>query len=587
LKISIKVETSLENNDNDHKVRIYLSNDNAEETLLWEETWDGYGEREFEFSIPADVALINGLNRLRIENASGNNLSFFHLDWYEISYFDTYRSDDTKILSFKDGLDSGNPNRRLYLLRGFTEKPTLYDVTDYPEEVSTLAVDGVSINTLVSGWQFLDEPGRDYWAAGPPGKISPQLQPDEATTLRSTSGADHIIITHEKFYNAIQELATYRRNQGLEVLVVKITDVYDEFSGGISDPGAIKEFLKYAYFNWSIRPRFVLLVGDTTYDFKDNLGYGASNEIWNYVPTYFYDFEEVLGEVPSDNWFADVVEEYADGDTQPLGIPEIAIGRIPAKFAEDVAKFVEKTIAYEFGSNHGENALFVAGMSYEDASQDLVNQFFPEDPNLVQVDIVHRKQYVDDIVAARTDLLDRLNSDPWLVNYIGHGAVTEWGNSVEQWFKVKSSPDVSGLIVPGIDNIISDLHYFVLVSLSCLNSNFAIPNEGVVDIAGFSQPASLAESFLLAYDRGAIAVWADSAYGQPSQYNILAEKFYDFLLRNEQTIGEAAKNALSEAWYNPGTDVSGITRDLIYTVIFLGDPATRLMRPDFPVPPSP
>ena len=70
-------------------------------------------------------------------------------------------------------------------------------------------------------------------------KAPASIEADVPSSLKSASnGADYIIITHEDFYNAIQPLAAYRASQGKRVMVVKVGDVYDEFSYGfIYSPG--------------------------------------------------------------------------------------------------------------------------------------------------------------------------------------------------------------------------------------------------------------------------------------------------------------------------------------------------------------
>ncbi|GAI45076.1 unnamed protein product, partial [marine sediment metagenome] len=132
----------------------------------------------------------------------------------------------------------------------------------------------------------------------------------------ATNGADYIVITHEDFCDSIQPLADYREEQGLRVKIVKIEDIYDEFNHGIFSPQAIKDFLTYTYNSWAKpAPTYVLLVGDTTYDYKDNKGTGSVN----YVPTYLLD-TDYMGETASDNWFVCV-----SGDDI---IPDMYIGRL-------------------------------------------------------------------------------------------------------------------------------------------------------------------------------------------------------------------------------------------------------------------
>ncbi len=95
----------------------------------------------------------------------------------------------------------------------------------------------------------------------------------------------------------------------LEVKVVNVTDIYDEFSYGIPTPVAIRDFLSYAYSNWRTpAPQYVLLVGDSTYDFKDNYNRGTVN----HVPAYTV-FTDYMGETVTDEYFVTISGDDAHG----------------------------------------------------------------------------------------------------------------------------------------------------------------------------------------------------------------------------------------------------------------------------------
>ena len=103
--------------------------------------------------------------------------------------------------------------------------------------------------------------------------------------------------------------------------MVDVADIFDEFGYGLVSPQAIKDFITYAYENWQApAPQYVLLVGDTTYDYKDNRNLGTVN----YVPGYLI-YTTHLGETISDDWYVQV--SGADA------VPDLYIGRLPANSA--------------------------------------------------------------------------------------------------------------------------------------------------------------------------------------------------------------------------------------------------------------
>ena len=51
------------------------------------------------------------------------------------------------------------------------------------------------------------------------------------------------MITHQSLNDALTPLAEMYRDRGLEVAVVDVQDIYDEFNHGIVHPRSIRDFL--------------------------------------------------------------------------------------------------------------------------------------------------------------------------------------------------------------------------------------------------------------------------------------------------------------------------------------------------------
>ena len=95
--------------------------------------------------------------------------------------------------------------------------------------------------------------------------------------------------------------------------LVDLADVYDERGFGDKSADAVRDFIQAARATWRVPPRFVLLVGDATFDPRNFLGLGD----FDFAPTRLIDTATM--ETASDDWFVD-----ADLD----GVPELAIGRM-------------------------------------------------------------------------------------------------------------------------------------------------------------------------------------------------------------------------------------------------------------------
>ena len=193
------------------------------------------------------------------------------MNWFEIYYYDTYVAEND-LLKFT-GEGSGSFS---FEVSNFSDSNiSLFDITD---PFTVVHITNPQITN--SGASYLLKFGdtysgtRTYYALTEAQfKRPPEIILDEASSLKSPrADIDYIIITHELFYDAIGALKDYRTAHGLNAEVAKIQDIYDEFSFGIKDAQAIKDFLTYAYNNWNTsgHPTYVLLVGDASIDYKDN-----------------------------------------------------------------------------------------------------------------------------------------------------------------------------------------------------------------------------------------------------------------------------------------------------------------------------
>ena len=94
-----------------------------------------------------------------------------------------------------------------------------------------------------------------------------------------------IIVTHPLFITYAQRLAEmHRKNSGLVSLVVTPEQIYNEFSGGIPDIVAIRNFLRMKFLlqKGTDHPlKYLLLFGDGSFENKIP---PPGNT--NYVPTY-------------------------------------------------------------------------------------------------------------------------------------------------------------------------------------------------------------------------------------------------------------------------------------------------------------
>ena len=170
--------------------------------------------------------------------------------------------------------------------------------------------------------------------------------------LHATPQLDYVIVSHGDLITQAERLANLHRSIGLDVLVVDVQKVYNEFSGGVSDPIAIRWFMKMFYDRAAgdpnLMPKYLCLFGDGSYDPLNRLDDN------NYmVPTYNnVDSDndiDYVGSFTSDDFFAMLDDTEA---MTPADMLDVAVGRIPVSDLESAETVVNKIEHYmKFGSS--------------------------------------------------------------------------------------------------------------------------------------------------------------------------------------------------------------------------------------------
>jgi hypothetical protein len=515
----------------DHHLRIDF-NDCAVEDAWWD------GQSEYLIEAPlAHSCLREGENLLTLEAVAdtGAQADIVLVDWFEVDYQRFFVATDDRL----EFIGQGGPHN----LAGFTgEEISLFDVSD-PRNVVLIADATVERGRQKYTLSFVDEElaGQRYVAVGPTGFREPAViaAATQSTDLRSPDNqADYIIVTHEAFQQAIQPLVEWRRGQGLTVRVVTITEVYDQFTYGLVDPAALRELLRYVHRYWAKpAPQYVLLVGDASYDYRDDLQGPNKNLLAPYL------VETALGgQTTSDNWFVSL----DDDDI----LPDMAIGRLPVRTVEEAGTVVGKIIAYERNAPAGgwrQRVLLVADgeeATFAQHSDVLANEWVPRGYEVVKV-------YAASTEEPQTEIVSQLRQGSLIVNYVGHGSIDLWSHEA-----LFSSDQITSL-----DN---DGRQPLMVMMSCLLGFFAHPELD-----------SMAEELLLARDGGAVGVFAPSSLTLSIDQEPLNQALFDALLvREVPTVGLAIMEVKRSLAFETQDQ-----RDVIETFTLLGDPALRLASP--------
>ena len=437
--------------------------------------FSGFENKQFEFDLPA-AAMREGVNSVYLQaNGAGSDASL--VDTIRLSYQRGYTASDNRI---RFSVPAGQTAR----INGFSDgKISVYELRN---GTATQQVVGASENVKGNhGFSLAAASADREMIAVVNSTVETASVENNApsTWNNARNQADFVIITSSELRESADNLAAMRQAQGLKTNVVLVDDLFDEFTFGRRDPQAIKQFLQTAATKWQTKPQYALLFGDSSYDTRNNLGLPQTRDI---VPTKSVDTTYM--ETASDSWLADF-----DND----GAEDIALGRLPVGNASEAAAAVEKLARFDRqGARQQKTDVLVADRDFESYSAAL-QTILPRDVNAFRID---RSAMTD--AETHQNIIERLNDNPLLVTYTGHGSQSVWAGS-----GIFNSNDAAGL-----NN--RDLSFYVL--MNCLNGYTHQPTgDGLAEIL-FRSP------------NGAIAVWASSGITESGNQAALSQAFTNF-----------------------------------------------------------
>jgi hypothetical protein len=387
--------------------------------------------------------------------------------------------------------------------------------------------------------------------------------------MHSSAPADMIILTHPLFRTYAEKLADIHfNNSGLISLVVTPEQVYNEFSGGIPDIAAIRNFIRMKYMKQlgtSHPLKYLLLFGDGSFE---NKTLPPNNP--NFIPTYQSQISNVVVSSFTSDDFYGLLE---DGEGEADGTEDIGIGRLPVSDTAQAGNILSKILRYLDPANMGEwrNIISLtaddedgnAHMSDAEGLSSLLNDSVPSFniekiylDAFRQTTTVNGQSYPD----VNKAINDRINSGCLIFNYIGHGS--ESGLAHE---RVVKTDDINGWKNGG------KLPLFI--TATCEFSRFDDIEINIVTREMIGKP-SAGEMVLLNKDGGGIALMSTTrvVYSAPNYFlnrNILNFAFDRDGSGNSMRLGDIIRLAKNYSGNGPNKRNFSL----------LGDPALKLAYP--------
>jgi hypothetical protein len=560
--------------DGAHHIKLYVNNylvlDDASST------WGGFDTYTVQADVP-QAYFVNGSNAVRVELTydAPKTADEVYVNWVDVTYYDTYVAENN-VLAYRN-LDAGSWR---YEVSDFSSADIeVYDVTELGDvrrftgtTISGTGPYSVGYGDSTTGARRYLALTASAWLTSAPALTGftaatyPASSYSVPDLLNTANGADYIIVTHSNFWVDAGRLAQWR-SRDFRVVLVDVQQVYDQFNGGVMSAEAIHDFLAYAYTNWSLQPKYVVLLGDGSSDIR-NYRYSAST----YIPPYLYLADPDLGETAADNRFVTIT-----GDDL---VPEMHLGRLPANNAAQAGAMVNKIIAYEDprgpcqcnGWNY--NTLFIAddleggGGNFYDYSDEVAEGFTDPPDNMIRFvpdpPYTVTKAYLgrtcnpsilpdpgpDPATGCQADITTALETGALFVSYVGHATKAEWSTEGLMTEALLGTVD-NGPCLP------------VAFPMTCFEGSYHDPTTTAMAEAAVRMPVN-----------GFIASWSPTGFGLVSGHDYLEKGVVLALLHeNVERLGPATTYAKQ---YLEDNAPAGAYRDLLDTFGLIGDPGLRV-----------
>jgi hypothetical protein len=512
--------------------------------------------------LEAEVAnLVQGANTFTVNKTWGNAM---YILWYEVFYNRPLQA-VSGFLDFYAPSESGSAHM---VLNGYPVG-TLYifDVTDRESPV------------FLEGWQrtgqgaeledILDGTPRHYIALHTSALKHPDIEIATVTSLRDDPVCPDMVVIYNGMFQEAAAVIGNLRAGGVPyapnpyVKTIDVQSVYDNFSCGRKDPIAIRNYLKFLYdsFDDGGEPvlRYVLLIGNGTYDARDRLGRGN-----DFLPLYMNrNYANEQSAVEDDDFYVKLDEGY-DRYT------DVAIGRLCVLDRSEANGWADLLVTYSGGADLGawrNKVILVADDEFgprsdeefyfmndaEDMCDDESGQF-PRFVDFKKVYLHHYPLVGSRKPAARRDLLDSWSEGALIVNYAGHGSPYQMASEF-----VMEDSDVYSLT--------NGTRRPVVISFSCTTGNLESPYR-----------RSLSQVMCAYAGGGAIATISAVEPTYPAPNTILNRELFEALFTSRDSTGtEPVGYALQLAKMK----LTSITNNAKYAL--LGDPAMSLALPAYTV----
>ena len=420
-------------------------------------------------NVLARNGLFNGLvtatsGTLNVEltyNNNGNPAAAAYLDYISIEAECALTSLGTQF-EFKHRETATQSGIGQFEISNATLISQVWDVTN-PYQIQFYANENTnsqfSFKTNLGSLKTYQAVGPDFFAPRKTATTKIPNQDIKGTVFLDAQGnfkdVDYLIITPAFLLAQAERLAQINRTQNnLNVKVYSLETLYQEFSSGMQDISAVRNFVKYVYDNASTpskRLNYLCLFGDGSFDYKARI----SNNTNIVPPWYSVESFSLVSSFVSDDFYG--MMDANEGTMANSDKLDIAVGRILVEDTQRAKEMVDKVESYYQPETYGSwrnNFMLVSDdidkrsdRVIQETTEDIAEDVKAEKPFL-NVLKIHADSFVQETTSGgdryslvNKAIFDALEVGAIVVNYFGHGG--ENGIASERIFDIINAQELN------------------------------------------------------------------------------------------------------------------------------------------------
>lgn len=377
---------------------------------------------------------------------------------------------------------------------------------------------------------------------------------------------NYILITHPAYMaitggsDPIQDYRAYRSSQaggGHQVVVADVTALYDQFAYGVNmHPLSIRNFLRFAYDRWTVRPEHVFMIGKGIFyhKYREYLQSPSAHNYAAIVPTY--------GDPGADIDFANF---------RPNRLLAMNVGRLNAWNPQEVRIYLERVKAYEASIKTPVLPTYETELWKKHVLHAAGGKDAHEQPGLIQtlnngaaiikdtafgatISFVKKNTTLAVDQTANLALDSLINSGISIITFHGHSSPTGFEFNLNNPEQYKNAPRFSHFLALGCD---------------------------VAQIFSFAPNKTISERYLINPEGASVSMLASNNPQMPDFHARYLPGFYISVSTKNygKTIGDHHR-----FMYDSIRTISASDRDFLHieTLLLQGDPAIPVFGPSKP-----